>query len=90
MRAAAERAKDALTEQYATSDWETAEDVIDGLDVKRLLIAALSEFEAHEWKLVPVEATTEMKAAASRISHARDGEIYCAMVAAAPRMEDIP
>ena len=47
--------------------------------------AALKAADAVEGvKVVPVEPTEAMKAAANRLNHPRDEEIYRAMIAAAP------
>ena len=40
--------------------------------------------EAEGLRVVPVVATDEMKAASGRIPHARDAEIFAAMLSAAP------
>lgn len=79
---------DNLVNQYAASDWNRAKEVVEGLDIDRMIAVAIEAMEAHGWRLVPVEATPAMKSASSRISHTRDGEIYAAMVGAAPRVTE--
>lgn len=52
--------------------------------VEGVLRAAFGVMHERGYRVVPVEATREMFAASMRVNHARDDEIYSAMLAAAP------
>ena len=75
-------------EQRRLGNYEPGESA-DGATAELIKMAAALDalaavLEAEGLRVVPVVATDEMKAASGRIPHARDAEIFAAMLSAAP------
>lgn len=91
IEAAATAIERELMRQYRDSDWDDAEDVMEGVDYCLVLQAALAAIEAHDGGcvVVPREATDQMLDAAAQAVNVYAGDIeqwnvHGVLVAASP------